>query len=166
MTLTTTKIKMRLAVFGPVMAVLLLGAGACAKKIPGTEISETEDSKAIYDVLVAYQKAAQKLDADAVMKLVDKEYFETGGTEAPEDDYGYKELDTHLHDDFARIKIYRIDLQLKDIIVKEDKGQVIYRYRSRAQVHFPAGDQWITENDINRMNLIKRDGKWLITSGL
>lgn len=163
---TTKRWTFKLLALLPVLTLLFMGTMGCAKKLPGTEINETEDSKAIFDVLVAYRKAAQELNAAAIMKLVDKEYFETGGTEAPEDDYGYDELEDHLRDDFARTKVYRIDLTIKDITVKGDKGTVIYRYRSRAQVTFPAGDQWMTESDVNRMNLIKREGHWLISSGL
>lgn len=153
-------------VAGLLTAAMALGGLACAKKLPGTEITETEDSRAIYDVMDSYLKAIQAKDVKKVMALVDPEYFETSGTEAPEDDYGYAELNDHLTQDMERTQIIRIELHLKDIMVEDDKATAIYRYRTRAQVRFPAGDQWITENDVNRMSFHKRDGKWLITSGL
>jgi hypothetical protein len=149
----------------PVLA--LLATAACKPSLlPGTEIEDTDENRAVYDVIVAYHKGMQDRDADAVLRTVSKDYFETAGTEDPADDYGYDQLAAHLREDLGRSKVVRLDLHLKKFEVDEQTAVVTYRYQSRAQVSFPSGDQWVTKTDVNKMRL-KREGEvWKIVAGL
>ncbi len=160
--------KTRIYMFGLAAFSLLAVASTACKPalLPGTEIEDTEDTRAVYDVLEAYQAGVEKRDADAVLALVHPEYFETAGTEDPADDYGYEELKLHLRDDFERSLVIRLDLHLKQIEVEDDQARVTYRYQSRSQVNFPAGEQWVTKTDVNMMKLRRVDESWKIISGL
>jgi len=148
------------------LAALLILAACKPALLPHTEIEETPETRAVYDVVEAYRLGMESRDPDRVLALVSKDYFETGGTEDPADDYGYKELDQHLRADFERSIALRLDLYLNEIEVDESEAAVTYRYRSRAQVRLPAGDQWVTHTDVNQMRLRKKDDAWQIISGL
>ncbi|MFH1808290.1 MAG: nuclear transport factor 2 family protein [Pseudomonadota bacterium] len=158
---------LRIRMFACTLGLILMGLAACKPALlPGTEIEESEENRAIYDVIVTYHKGMQDRNAEAVMKTVSKDYFETAGTEDPGDDYGYEQLAQNLKDDFERSKVVRLDLHLKTIEIKDDTAVVLYRYQTRAQVSFPASEQWITKTDVNKMRL-KREGEtWKIVAGL
>ena len=49
-------------------ALALLACGA--KRIPGTEIRDTPETRAVVAAIEAYRQAAEKRDAEAVMALV------------------------------------------------------------------------------------------------
>lgn len=134
--------------------------------LPNTEIEDTDENRAIYDVLTIYRNSMEARNADKVISIISRDFFETNGNEDPSDDYGYKELVTHIRDDLGRTLVLRLDIHLKEISVEEEQAVVTYRYKQRAHVTFPAGDQWVSENEINQMKLKKEKNGWKITAGL
>ena len=64
-------------------AVMALSAGLQPERIPGTEIEDKGDNRAVYEVVRAYQKALEGRDAAAILALVSPDYFDTAGTPDP-----------------------------------------------------------------------------------
>ena len=76
-----------------VLAVALLAG--CAHKVayvPGTKIPYSTQNKSVLDTCEEYRLAVERQDADALMLMADKQYWETSGTPTGSDDYGYDGL--------------------------------------------------------------------------
>ena len=72
---------------GASLALATLAAVGCSpRRIPGTDIESTADTRAVYDVVQAYRQAMEKRDAAAVLALVAPNYYDTAGTPEPADD--------------------------------------------------------------------------------
>jgi hypothetical protein len=69
--------------------------GACAHKvsyIAGTRVPYSATNKAVLDACEEYRLAVERGDADALMLMVHKQYWEDGGTPSGSDDYGVEGL--------------------------------------------------------------------------
>ena len=65
----------------------LLVLPACAPRlIPGTDISDTEDARAILGVMENYRAAFEHRDAKAIEQLLSPAFRDDAGTEDPADD--------------------------------------------------------------------------------
>jgi hypothetical protein len=150
------------------LCLLLLASFACAHaKIGGTEVPDTVDNRAIMEVLLAYKTALERRDADAILALISKKYFEDNGTPDQADDYGYEQLATKiLPEALAATKEMYADFQVHGIDVEGDKANADIRYDSRARLEMPAGPLWDSHREFNRVELERQDGKWMIVSGL
>ena len=77
---------------------LLLAIGtiaACARNgsyVPGTKIPYSVVHKSVLDACEEYRLAVERGDADALMLMAHKQYWEDSGTPSGSDDYGYEGL--------------------------------------------------------------------------
>jgi hypothetical protein len=79
------------------VALALLPLLACGpRRIPGTDLEDTGDTRAIIDVMTKYNNALVAKDANAILELVDPSFRDTGGTLTNEDDLDYAKLKTVL----------------------------------------------------------------------
>jgi hypothetical protein len=79
----------RLSVF------VLITIVACAHHesyVPGTAIPYSDSNKAVLDAVEEYRLAVERGDADALMLMAHKQYWEDSGTPSGSDDYGYEGL--------------------------------------------------------------------------
>lgn len=77
-----------------VLGVAML-AGACAKPqayVPGTRIPFSPANKSVLDACEEYRLSVERGDADALMLMAHKQYWEDSGTPSGSDDYGYEGL--------------------------------------------------------------------------
>jgi hypothetical protein len=147
-------------------AAALLLAACATHRIPGTEIDDTEDNRAVMAVVQAYSDALQRRDAAAILALASPEYFDNAGTADPGDDLDFARLEQTLPADLGRLESLRVEIQVRKVQV--DKATAVvelwsdgwYRIQT-AQGVVPRRDQ-----DLHRMHLVKRDGAWKIVSGL
>jgi hypothetical protein len=93
---------MKLAVLAVVL-VLVLGATAFAgcggsqrSYVPGTKVVFSSQNKSVLDTCEEYRLAVERADADALMLMEHKQYWEDSGTPSGSDDYGYEGLRTVL----------------------------------------------------------------------
>jgi len=80
----------RSAVF---LAVLTLAA--CAHNgsyVAGTKVPYSENNKSVLGACEEYRQAVERGDADALMLMAHKQYWEDSGTPSGSDDYGYEGL--------------------------------------------------------------------------
>lgn len=68
---------------------------ACAHQVnyvPGTKVPLTPANKSVLDACEEYRLAVERGDADALMLMAHKQYWEDSGTPSGSDDYGYEGL--------------------------------------------------------------------------
>src|SRR5579859_4741413 len=92
-------------------AILLVGCGA--RRIPGTDIEDNEDTRAILKVMEQYRTAVEARDADGVIRLASESFKDDGGTATPEDDLDYAGLQKKLPKRFARLDDIHLDLSIR-----------------------------------------------------
>ena len=158
---------MRMAI--SLVALLALALTGCApRKIPGTDLDDTSDTRAVIDVLQKYRQAVEAKNTQALLQLTDESFRDDGGSSAPEDDLDYKSLPGKLAARMAKVSELKLDVTVKRIEFDTDEkvARVTYSY----QLSFKMPDyssRTQSENDIKQM-LLKRvgDQEWKITSGI
>lgn len=148
-----------------ILAAALLGCGP--HHIPGTNIDDTDENRAILRVVADYKTAYENKDTDAIMKLVSPSFYETNGTPDPADDYDYKGLQKILADQFARVESPAIDLDVRKVQVKGDEATVDYYYATRFQLA-KAGPNggFKSASDVAQIRLHRENGAWKIAGGI
>lgn len=151
---------------------LFAGVGCKPSLLPNTTIEDTAENRAIADFVLQYKRAVEARSPEQVLSLVAEDYFEDMGTVDPKDDYGVEKLEERLAETFAHSKAIHLEMFLQNVARDEKKElfAVDYRYNQRALLSFEAGDQWITNTDVNRLVLRQRgddiDDGFVIVSGL
>ncbi len=143
----------------------LLLAACAARNIPGTEIPDTKDSRAILEVMEHYRSALEARDAKAIQALVSKSFRDNAGTETPEDDLTYDNLPQALPALFSRLDSPKVDMDVRSLTMEEGTAAVIYywnaSWRAPGLLEKPQRD-----GELEQMILQKEDGKWRIVSGI
>lgn len=147
-------------------AAVALSAGCSARRIPGTEIEDRGDNRAVYEVVRAYQKALEARDAPAILALVAPDYFDAAGTPDPADDLDRARLEQTLPADLARLEGVRVELTLRRIDVQGDTATAEIFYENYYRVQTPSGAVPRRDADVHRLTLKKLDGQWKIAAGL
>lgn len=150
-----------------VLLVLLAPAGCAHHLIPGTQVVDTPQTREIFDLIMQLRECLQRRDATKLLSMVSTVYFEDNGTPDPKDDYGYLELKDRLaHDSLDTAKEILVSFQIFDITVDGQFAHADLRYSSRARLELPSGRLWDTNRDFDRLEFVRENGQWLITSGL
>lgn len=148
----------------------LLALAACStKRIPGTEIEDNDETRAVLDVVSAYKRAFEARDAKGVLALVSPRFFETVGTPEPSDDYDRAGLERNLEHQFGQVTSPGLDLDVRRVEIDEEKHQarVNYFYSSRWQRTDGGAQQGFQGTaDIAQIRLVKEDGAWKIVGGI
>ena len=145
----------------------LLVLPACAPHlIPGTKIPDTEDSRAILDVMERYRAALEARDAKGIQALVSKSFHDNAGTEDLQDDLTAANLPQALPELFARMDNPRVELDVRAVTVKADGvANVIYYWNSSWRAPGLL-DKTQRDAELEQMVLQKEDGQWRIVSGI
>ena len=73
----------------------MVSVGACAHQVtyvPGTRVPYSDINKSVLDACEEYRLAVERGDADALMLMAHKQYWEDSGTPSGSDDYGVEGL--------------------------------------------------------------------------
>lgn len=142
---------------------------ACAhNKIPTTNIDDTEENRQILDLVRNYHRAVESRDAEAVLAMVSKRFYEDNGNTDRTDDYDYEQLRQSLPQDFERTKAMQLEIRVDEIVV-EDEEQIAHAfiyYTVRGHAQFPTGTKWKTSTDRARLTFTREGDQWKIISGL
>lgn len=144
------------------LLVLLALAGCGAKRIPGTDLEDNGDTRAIIDVIARYNAALDARDAKGILAVVDPTFYDNAGTLIPDDDIDIQRLRTIIPQRLARLSDMAVRIEIKTIDVKGDRSSVVYTWVS---VYKIAG-KTVTESDIKRMDLKRGPEGWKIVSGI
>jgi hypothetical protein len=148
-----------------VLPLLLLVSACATRRIAGTDIEDTEDSRAILAVMERYRSGLEARDSRAILAIVSENFREDSGTETLEDDLTYANLADHLKNLFSRLDNPKVDINVRRLDVNKDQAVAIYYWNaswrlpsltSRAQ----------SDSELEQMVLEKRDGQWKIVSGI
>jgi hypothetical protein len=78
------------------LAITLAACSQSTSYVPGTAIPYSDSNKAVLDTVEEYRLAVERGDADGLMLMASKQYWEDSGTPSGSDDYGYEGLRTVL----------------------------------------------------------------------
>lgn len=148
------------------LAAVLAAAGCSPKRMPGTNIEDTPDTRAIVGTIDAYRQAAERRDPDAVLALVSRKYFDDAGTPDPADDVDYDQLRRRLVADYAKLVTVRLEINVNRIDVNDGRAAAYVFYDERYRIRTTAGEVPKQASDVQRMQFVREDGAWKFVSGL
>ncbi len=151
------------------LSILALGAAclACAPRLlPGTEIKDSPETRAIASLLETYRQAMERRDAQAVLDLAHPGYFDNSGTPEPNDDVDRAGLAVRL-EELSQITDLKFQLALRTIeVTAPGEARADVNFEQFYRVTTPNGPVARRDSDVHRMTFKKIDGNWLFTSGL
>ncbi len=140
---------------------------ACAgRRIPGTDIQDTSDTRAIVAAIDSYRRAAEQRDTSAVLALVSPKYFDDAGTPDPADDIDYQRLQKRISEDYKNVTALRLDIAVKNVNVDGDEAAAYVFYDEYYRIATRAGEVAKQASDSHRMRFIREGGAWRFLSGL
>ena len=145
---------------------ILLALACSARRIPGTDIKDTADTRSIVAVIDQYRAAAERRDAAAVMALVSRKYFDDAGTPDPADDVDYDQLAKRLGNDYGKIAALKLDIGIKGVDVDDDRASAYIYYDEHYRIATKSGEVARQASDAHRMQFVREDGAWKFVSGL
>jgi ketosteroid isomerase-like protein len=146
---------------------LLILLVACApSRIPNTEVPDTRENRAVYEVIKQFGEALRKKDAAAILLLVAPDYFDGSGTPDPSDDVTRDILEKGLASDLSRVESVMLDMGVKKIEVNGDEARAEVFYDAAFRILTPGGPVAKRPSDISQMRFKKLNGAWKITAGL
>ncbi len=142
---------------------------ACsAKKIPGTDIDDTGETRDILDVMTKYRTAVEARNSQAIIELVDETFRDDGGSAAPDDDLDYRSLTTQLPARLLRLDDIRLDITVRKVEFDENQANAKVTYTYSMSFRLPQYSQKTqSETDIKQMYFKHVDKhSWKIVSGI
>jgi len=144
-----------------------LAALACTPKtIPGTNIEDTPQARAVLDVFGRYKQALESRDTAGIVALASPGYTDPGDPSRGVPPTDFPTLKDKVQADLAKVTGVRLDATIKDLQVKGAEARLDYFQVLRYAVATPNGEKWKSESDDARMRFVQVNGEWKIASGL
>lgn len=149
---------------------------ACAHQVsyvPGTKVPFTRSNKAVLETCEEYRLAVERGDADALMLMAHKQYWEDSGTPSGADDYGIEGLRNVL---LTRLqKASDVRYSIRYVAVHQQCGEIKAGCRAAVDVLIDAS--YTIANPLGRpvrpdkrdqnQLVLEWDGhRWLFLSGM
>ncbi|NOK19225.1 nuclear transport factor 2 family protein [Corallococcus carmarthensis] len=146
-------------------AVFLLAA--CApKRIPGTELEDTGETRDILAVMERYRAALEARDAKAIQALVSPKFRDDGGTEDTADDLTAANLGPHLQALFQKLQNPKVDFNVRRVEFREDDVALAIYYWNASWRMPGLNARPQQDSELEQMVFQKVDGEWKILSGI
>lgn len=97
------------------LVVALVGCAAKVAYVPGTRIPYSDNNKGVLDAVEEYRLAVERGDADGLMLMAHKQYWEDSGTPTGSDDYGYEGLRNVLLTRLQKASDVRYSMRYMDV---------------------------------------------------
>jgi hypothetical protein len=152
-----------------VLSALSALAGACAhtRVLPGTQVADTQDNRAILAVIEQYRMRLLEKNIEGLLNLASRAYFEDAGTPTAEDDYGYEGLKYVLTNRLARLKSLRYDIQYRNVRVRAGRAEVEVFLSGAFEVIAESGDRYRRVSDYHMFELERGEkDHWKFLSGM
>jgi hypothetical protein len=150
----------------PVLLCAAVAGCAAPRLIAGTKVIDTQQNRELLEVCEKYRHAMEDRDAETLISMASRTYFEDSGTPKGDDDYGYDGLRQILASRLAALKSIRYNVQYRNVEVQGNRAHVDIRYDASFQLATELGDRWERKQNEKRLEL-ENDGKrWLFTSGM
>lgn len=163
--LMAQRFAMRVRFFSTLGLTMLLACGA--RRIPGTEIEDNDDTRAILQVMEQYRTAVEARDADGLLRLISKSFKDDGGTSRAEDRMDYADLQKRLPAELAKLDEVKLDLNVRKIEIQSgsNTASAVYTYNLTFRVpRLTSKPQ--SETEIKKMWFKRDGGQWKISSGI
>ena len=134
--------------------------------LPGTNIPDSPQNRAVLDVFARYREALEARDPSALLALAAPTYYDAGDPAHSVGPTDYPALQKKLQGDFTKVNGIKLEATVKDIQVKGDEAHLDYFQVLRYAVKTPTGESWKSESDDARMKFVRVNGEWKIASGL
>jgi len=153
---------------------VVLGACSTGPTIPGTEIADTPEARAILQVLERYRVAFLSRDTATVLSVTHPTYLDRSGTDDPGDDVTYEELGELLRGRFSQLDSIRFTIDYLDLHVHGDRATVkvwldaSFRFKP---ILAPDGSTrpqapYQRKQDHSEFTLLRDEETWRMTSGI
>jgi ketosteroid isomerase-like protein len=146
--------------------VSLLALWGCSqRRIPGTDLMDTAETRDILQVIEQYRTAVEGRDAERIAALVSKDFKDEGGTPTPDDDLDRDNLVGKLQARFERLENIKLDIDVRRIDVAGPNARAIYHYT----LHYAAPQltgKTESASSIKEMHLLRQRDGWKIQSGI
>jgi len=131
------------------------------------EIEDTNDNRAIVELIDEYRRAIEDKDFGTLRSLVSSDYYENGGTSHTTiDDYGYDGL-TEVFELYAEnVRTLRLSVQIRRIEVQGDRANVYCDFGYNMLYVVDGQERWQVDSDLNRLELVREGGAWRVLAGL
>ena len=144
-----------------------LAAAACSHAmLPGTNIRDTPQNRAVLDVFGRYKQALEARDAGAILALTTPDYTDAGDPARGISPTDHQRLEQRLKGDLSKVTGLRLEATVKDMEVRGEEARLDYFQVLRYAVATPSGEKWKSESDDARMRFVRLNGEWKIASGL
>lgn len=152
--------------FRALLVVPLLLASACAsRRIPGTELPDTKDTRAILAIMERYRTAVEARDAKAIQALVSPDFKEDAGTETPDDDLTYANLPERLANALPKVDNPKVEMNVRRVDIQDEEATAIYYWN--ASWRMPSlTTRAQSDSELEQMVFKKTGGEWKIVSGI
>lgn len=131
------------------------------------KIRNNEDNRAITAVILELTEAIEANELTRIQDMVSRDYYENGGTtDTTDDDYGQATLMDVLALTQEHVRDMRVEVLIREIVVEEDRADVLMEFGWTMLYEVNEESRWATERDVNRVQLQREEGQWLIVSGL
>jgi hypothetical protein len=144
----------------------LLAAACSHNTLPGTNIPDNPQTRAVLDLFQKYKNALEARDSTSLLALAAPAYSDRGDISRGIPPTDYASLQRKLQTDFAKVTGLRLEATIKDIKIADDQANLDYFEVLRYSVATPTGEKWKSESDDSRMRFVKVNGQWKIVSGL
>ena len=145
----------------------LLAAAACSHAtIPGTNIDDRPENRAVLQVFANYKQALEARDVTAILALATPNYSDPGDVSRNMEPLDRAGLQRKLQEDLSKVTGLRLDATIKDLEVKGNEARLDYFQVLRYAVTIPSSEKWKSESDDARMRFVRIGGEWKIASGL
>jgi|GEM_PF-1111925 len=119
------------------MTTLLLSS-CTTRYIQGTKIEDSDDAREIIKTVELYRKAMESRNADMLVSLVSRNYFEKNGDSNSRNNYDYDGLVRFLRSsEFRQISAVRMTITYKNIIFNKDRDVATVRYHYSSEFKLP-----------------------------
>lgn len=144
---------------------LLVACGA--RRIPGTEIEDNDDTRAILKVMEQYRAALEARDAQGVLKLLSDSFKDEGGSSKMEDRMDLATLQKKLPSELAKVEDVKLDLSVRKIEIFSETSTASAVYTYNLTFRMPRlNNKPQSESEIKQMWFKRDKGQWKISSGI
>ncbi|HOI10276.1 MAG TPA: nuclear transport factor 2 family protein [Myxococcota bacterium] len=154
----------------PALILVALALAACSPKyLPNTEVPDTNENRAIVDLVERYRVAVEERDVAALREMVSRGYFSNAGTTSDaEDDYGYDQVEQLILPMLKQnIKKVQYGIFVKRVRFESPTRAVAEFEHSFRYLYVVDGkDQWQAKVDFASLTFALEDGVWRIVGGL
>ncbi len=142
----------------PSLSLCVLATACGPKLIPNTQIADTPETHAVLELVGRYRTAVEARNPEGLLAVVSHNYFDKN--------LDYTALAGELPKKFALVKIDKLDLEVKNVTVKNDEALVDVYYIEHYLLALPSGETWQQRSDDSRFTLRREEGAWKIVAGL